>query len=107
MCYFISNRKMPFVRMPRIHTYTRTFARARMHTNMNVAIFQSSDDGNISISILSFKPTREDNGKVLICRAINEVLKHSIKETTLKLNVYCKYLAYFLYIFTRVVSNGR
>lgn len=53
---------------------------------------QASDNGNVTISILSFTPTREDNGKVLICRAINEVMKHSIKETTLKLNIYCEYI---------------
>ncbi|XP_031621517.1 synaptogenesis protein syg-2 [Contarinia nasturtii] len=49
---------------------------------------KASDNGNVSISILSFTPTREDNGKVLICRAVNEVMKHNIKETTLKLNIY-------------------
>lgn len=79
---------------------TRTHSHTRTHSDMDVGIFQSSDDGNISISILGFKPTREDNGKVLICRAINEVLKHSIKETTLKLNVYCKYFAYSMYIYS-------
>lgn len=55
-------------------------------------LIQASDNGNVSISILSFTPTREDNGKVLICRAINEVMKHNMKETTLKLNIYCKYI---------------
>lgn len=58
---------------------------------------QSSDNGNVSISILSYTPVREDNGKVLICRAINEVMKHSIKETTLKLNIYCKYIRWNLF----------
>lgn len=58
---------------------------------------QSSDDGNVSISILSFTPARDDNGKILICRAINEVMKHSIRETSLKLNIYCEYLILFVY----------
>lgn len=63
-------------------------------------LIQASDNGNVSISILSFTPTREDNGKVLICRAINEVMKHSIKETTLKLNIYCKYFFLLALVFT-------
>lgn len=69
---------------------------------------QASDNGNVTISILSFTPTREDNGKVLICRAINEVMKHSIKETTLKLNIYCEYCGIiFTMLFSFIGPTGK
>lgn len=68
---------------------------------------KSSENGNVSISILSFTPTREDNGKVLMCRAINEVMKHSAKETTLKLNIYCKCLKDLRLVFSFIGSIGK
>lgn len=78
--------------------FLRLFYSMHTHTHKHIYtldvvnhIWKASDNGNVSISILSYSPTREDNGKVLICRAMNEVMKHSIKETTLKLNIYCKY----------------
>jgi hypothetical protein len=54
-------------------------------------INQISPDGNITTSTLVFTPTRQDNGKNLVCRATNELVKNGVKETTLKLNVFCEY----------------
>ena len=50
-----------------------------------------SSDGNISLSTLSFVPTRAHHNSVLACRAKNELVKHGTKETFVKLNVFCKY----------------
>ncbi|XP_037924795.1 synaptogenesis protein syg-2 isoform X2 [Hermetia illucens] len=47
-----------------------------------------SADGNVSLSILALTPTREDHGKVLICRATNELVKNGVRETSMKLNVF-------------------
>lgn len=85
-----SNWKKFFFLLIYLFFLLRFFVRVSFHLSCGIHR-QASDNGNVSISILSFTPTREDNGKVLICRAINEVMKHSIKETTLKLNIYCKY----------------
>ncbi|KAG4069528.1 hypothetical protein HA402_006894, partial [Bradysia odoriphaga] len=46
-----------------------------------------SADGNISTSTLHFTPTRQDNGKTLVCRATNELVKRGMKEASMKLNV--------------------
>lgn len=51
-----------------------------------------SEDGNVTTSILHFTPTREDNGKILSCRARNELLKDGEKINSMKLNVCCKYI---------------
>ncbi|XP_055546897.1 synaptogenesis protein syg-2 isoform X2 [Wyeomyia smithii] len=48
----------------------------------------TSDDGNITLSSLSFTPTRDDHGKALICRATNELVKRGTKEASTKLNVF-------------------
>ncbi|XP_035783692.1 hemicentin-1-like [Anopheles albimanus] len=48
----------------------------------------TSEDGNSTLSSLSFTPTREDHGKTLICRATNELVKRGTKETSMKLNVF-------------------
>lgn len=50
-----------------------------------------SEDGNASTSVLSITPTREDHGKALSCRATNELVRNGIRETAMKLNVFCKY----------------
>lgn len=50
-----------------------------------------SANGNVSTSMLNFTPRQTDNGKVLVCRATNELIKDEYKETTMKLNVCCKY----------------
>lgn len=55
---------------------------------------QVSLDGNVSTSTLQFTPLRHDNGKSVVCRASNELVKRSTKEITMKLNVCCKYIYY-------------
>lgn len=58
---------------------------------------QVTSDGNISTSTLNFTPTRQDHDKTLVCRATNELVKKGIKETSMRLNVFCKYYcAYFV-----------
>ncbi|XP_054746444.1 hemicentin-1 [Anastrepha obliqua] len=47
-----------------------------------------SEDGNVSLSVLSITPTREDHGKALSCRATNELVRNGIRETAMKLNVF-------------------
>lgn len=54
------------------------------------SILQVSEDGNMSTSILSFAPTRQDNGKTLTCRASNHLVQNGVEETSIKLNVFCK-----------------
>uniref|UniRef100_A0A1B0AS08 Ig-like domain-containing protein n=1 Tax=Glossina palpalis gambiensis TaxID=67801 RepID=A0A1B0AS08_9MUSC len=49
-----------------------------------------SEDGNVSISLLMITPTREDHGKALSCRATNELVRNGVRETAMKLNVFCK-----------------
>ncbi|KAL7033601.1 hypothetical protein ACKWTF_007650 [Chironomus riparius] len=49
---------------------------------------KTSPDGNVTISTLLFTPIRQDNGKSLVCRATNELVRNGIKETTLKMNVF-------------------
>lgn len=59
---------------------------------LSILILQVSEDGNASTSVLSITPTREDHGKALSCRATNELVRNGIRETAMKLNVFCKYL---------------
>nr|XP_036233970.1 uncharacterized protein LOC106620041 [Bactrocera oleae] len=47
-----------------------------------------SEDGNVSLSVLSITPTRSDHGKALSCRATNELVRNGIRETAMKLNVF-------------------
>lgn len=53
---------------------------------------QTSQDGNVTTSTLLFIPARQDNGKNLVCRATNELVRNGVKETTLKMNVFCEYI---------------
>ncbi|XP_044744983.1 nephrin-like [Coccinella septempunctata] len=46
-----------------------------------------STDGNSTTSILSFTPTRDENGLTLTCRALNTLLAYRILEDSIKLNV--------------------
>ncbi|XP_014218330.1 nephrin [Copidosoma floridanum] len=49
---------------------------------------QSSKDGNVTSSILTFTPQVEDNGKLITCRAENSHIPGAVEEGSLKLNVY-------------------
>ncbi|KAJ8966725.1 hypothetical protein NQ314_003342, partial [Rhamnusium bicolor] len=47
-----------------------------------------TEDGNSTTSILSFVPTRQDNGRSLTCRASNHLVQSGVEEATVKLNVF-------------------
>jgi hypothetical protein len=57
---------------------------------------QVSPDGNVTSSKLTFKPTKSDNGKSLICRAENDQVRQQLDnsagkvEDTWKIDVHCK-----------------
>lgn len=57
---------------------------------LSLTRLQTSQDGNVTTSTLLFTPTRQDNGKNLVCRATNELVRNGVKETTLKMNVFCE-----------------
>lgn len=60
---------------------------------------QTSSDGNISYSSVTFVPGIEDGGQYLTCRAENPELPASIMEDTLKLDVQCEFVLFnFSYI---------
>ncbi|XP_062564672.1 contactin-4 [Armigeres subalbatus] len=48
----------------------------------------TSENGNSTTSLLSITPTRDDHGRTLTCRAVNELVKRGTKETSIKLNVF-------------------
>ena len=52
---------------------------------------QEIEDGNITVSVLQFTPSSEDDGTMLICHASNEKLReHALQDSKL-LSVTCKY----------------
>ena len=59
-------------------------------------MFQVSDDGNLTTSILTFKPTLLEHDKVITCRAENPKVRGGVEEDTWKLNVFCKCIIFLL-----------
>lgn len=51
-------------------------------------------------------PTREDHGKALSCRATNELVRNGVRETAMKLNVFCKYAKLNNFFFTKILFMG-
>ncbi|RWS08143.1 nephrin-like protein, partial [Dinothrombium tinctorium] len=51
-----------------------------------------SNDGNLSTSVLSFTPSREDNGKHISCRVENPAIEHSAIEDKIQLNAKSDFL---------------
>jgi hypothetical protein len=52
---------------------------------------QHSEEGNLSVSVLSFVPGIDDDGKYLTCRAENPEINDSALEDRWRLNVHCEY----------------
>lgn len=52
--------------------------------------FQFSEQNNQSLSILTFAPVIDDDGKYLTCRAENPSIPDSALEDKWRLNVHCK-----------------
>ncbi|GIY88079.1 ig-like domain-containing protein [Caerostris extrusa] len=49
-----------------------------------------SDNGNLTLSTLSFVPTADDHGKKFTCTAKNPSLSNSLIEDTRTITVHCK-----------------
>lgn len=54
---------------------------------MHVVFFQFPPENNQSLSILSYVPSIDDDGKYLTCRAENPAIPDSIKEDKWRLDV--------------------
>lgn len=52
---------------------------------------QSSGDGNISTSIVTFAPSKEHDQSFLSCRARNKLIDGSSVEDQWKITVHCKF----------------
>jgi hypothetical protein len=52
---------------------------------------QHAEEGNQSVSVLSFVPVIDDDGKYLTCRAENPEINDSALEDRWRLNVHCEY----------------
>nr|CAI5829045.1 unnamed protein product [Callosobruchus analis] len=57
---------------------------------MVLFLFQFSEKNNHSLSILTFVPVIDDDGKYLTCRAENPSIPDSALEDKWRLNVHCK-----------------
>ena len=53
--------------------------------------FQTSPDGNVTLSILNYVPTIRDAGKYMACRAENPELPDATLEDGWKLEIYCMF----------------
>lgn len=54
---------------------------------VNTSTQQVSEDGNVTDSTLTMTPSKEDNDRVLTCRAENQRLSAAVEEDSWKLNV--------------------
>jgi hypothetical protein len=57
------------------------------------------------VSVLSFIPNIEDDGKYLTCRAENPEINDSALEDRWRLNVHCEYSNFFLIIYGFLISQ--
>lgn len=60
-----------------------------------------ASDGNITYSIVTVIPHASDNGRYLKCSAINQLIPDYKIETGRTLEVYCKFLAFLLFIWMK------
>lgn len=58
-------------------------------------VSQYSEQNNQTLSILTFVPVIEDDGKYLTCRAENPSIPDSALEDKWRLNVHCKFKVIF------------
>ncbi len=61
----------------------------RLSSNVRDSV---NEDGNATISTITFVPDLEDNGKMLTCRADNLPMPHTALKDEKLLNVHCKFL---------------
>ena len=54
---------------------------------------QTGEEGNISSSLFTFTPEKEDDGKFLSCRARNKLIENTAVEDQWQITVYCEYPA--------------
>ena len=52
----------------------------------------TSPDGNVTVSTLSFIPTTLEAGNLLVCQAGNTRIADSTLEDAWKLEIHCKYI---------------
>ena len=57
-------------------------------------LFQTSPDGNVTLSTMYFVPTIKDAGKFLGCRASDQLTGEGSKEDGWKLSITCKLYYY-------------
>ena len=55
-----------------------------------ILLFQTSPDGNVTLSTLNYIPSVRDAGKFMACRAENRELPAATLEDGWKLEIYCK-----------------
>lgn len=73
-----------------------TYTRSRFY-EVSYLYFQDSEDGNVTISTLNFTPKREDNGRMLTCRARNVHVDGEHIETAIQLDVHCESFSYKMF----------
>ena len=62
--------------------------------------------GNYTISTLQFTPKAQDNGKRLICKAVNSVFPETAVKSEIVLKVQCKFwFTYTYFKFVRSITN--
>lgn len=80
-------------------------ASKRMTNTRQHVLPSDKDNTTTTVSILTFVPTKDDNGKYLTCRASNVVISQSAIEDGWKIVVYCKRISsidYFMKKFNYV-----
>lgn len=69
-------------------------------------LFQYSEQNNQTLSILTFVPVIDDDGKYLTCRAENTMIADSALEDKWRLNVHCKYIIVHSRLSITILAKG-
>ena len=88
-----TNSVSPYLSFPPTQCRPNMFAELQLYSFnvFNELVFpQNTDDGNITVSILSFIPDSVDDGKHITCRVENPMLPGTALEDTSKVDVQCK-----------------